>query len=98
MASYKLSEEAKSDLKSIYRYGVANFGEKQADKYFHAFFIRFQQIADQPYLYPSVEHIREGYRRSVCGSDAIYYRVVKGGVEIMAIIGRQDNATLKAGA
>jgi putative addiction module CopG family antidote len=41
MASYKLSKEAKSDLKKIYRYGVVNFGEKQADKYFHAFFIRF---------------------------------------------------------
>jgi toxin ParE1/3/4 len=41
-------------------------------------------------LYPAADEIREGYRRSVCGVDTIYYRVVDDAVEIMAIIGRQD--------
>lgn len=52
--------------------------------------MRFEKIADQPYLYSAVNHVREGYRRSVCGADSIYYRIADVDVEIMAIIGQQD--------
>jgi len=90
MANYKLNEEAKHDLRRIYLRGFEEFGEAQADDYYHAFFRRFDQISEQPYLYPAVEHIKDGYRRSVCGSDSIYYRIVDGTVEVMRIIGRQD--------
>lgn len=41
-------------------------------------------------MYQSVDDIRKGYRRSVCGVDSIYYRVVDGTVEIMRILGQQD--------
>ena len=51
-------------------------------------------IAIDPYLYPAVDDIRDGYRRSVCGVDNIYYRVVVGGVEIVRILGRQDTKDL----
>ena len=37
-----------------------------------------------------IKHIREGYRKSVCGVDIIYYRVNDDAVEIMSILGRQD--------
>jgi toxin ParE1/3/4 len=90
MVSYKLNDEAQEDIKRIYKRGLAEHGETQADAYYDAFFRRFERIAEQPYLYPSVEHIRSGYRRSVCGVDSIYYRIVEDAVEIMRIIGRQD--------
>ena len=64
MGSYKLSHDAKSDLKRIYRRGVLEFGEERADKHFDAFFIRFEEIAENPFQYHLVEHIKEGYRRS----------------------------------
>ena len=39
--------------------------------------------------------IREGYRRSVCGADSIYYRINGDTVEIMNILGQQNiNETL----
>ncbi|WP_316857992.1 hypothetical protein [uncultured Cohaesibacter sp.] len=41
-------------------------------------------------LYPAVNHVRDGYRRSVYEEDAIYYRIVDGVVEIANIIGQQD--------
>jgi len=69
---------------------VRRFGEAQADKYYLAFFDQFEQIAEQPYLYQAVGHIREGYRRCVCGVDSIYYRNKGNMVEIMSILGRQD--------
>ena len=90
MGNYKLTEDAKEDLRFIYRYGVKEFGEAQADLYYDALFRHFEQIADNPYLYQAVDHIRKGYRRSVCGVDSIFYRVVDDTVEIVSILGRQD--------
>jgi len=90
MASYKLSNDAKTDLKNIYRYGVEQHGLEQADDYFAALIQRFDQIVQNPFLYPSVEHIKEGYRRSICGQDAVYYRITDEHIEVMRIIGQQD--------
>jgi toxin ParE1/3/4 len=90
MAKYKLSNAAKDDLIRIHHYGVEKFGMAQADKYFDSFFDCFDSIAQLPFSYESVDFIKKGYRRCVCGADSIYFRINNGTVEIMAIIGRQD--------
>jgi len=90
MTKYKLSNVAKDDLIRIHRYGVKKFGMAQADKYFDSFFEYFDIIAQSPYSFESVDFIKEGYRRCVCGSDSIYYKINDNVVEIMAIVGRQD--------
>jgi toxin ParE1/3/4 len=63
---------------------------RQADEYFDNFFICFERIANNPLAFESIEHIRMGYRRCVCGVDSIYYRLKEGITEIMAIAGKQD--------
>ena len=90
MSNYKLSNVAKEDLIRIHSYGVKQFGMTQADKYFNTFFEYFDLIAQSPYSFESVDFIKEGYRRCVCGSDSIYYRITNNMVEIMAIVGRQN--------
>ena len=90
MAKYRLSNEAKEDLIRIHHFGVEKFGVSQADKYYDTFFEYFDIIAERPYSFVSVDYIKKGYRRCVCGSDSIYYRLNNDIVEIMAIIGRQD--------
>ena len=90
MFDYKLNAVAKADLKRIYQYGFHEFGEAQADSYFHGFFDCFMRIAANPFLYQSVDHIRPGYHRCTYGADSIYYRVNGSTVEIMAILGGQD--------
>jgi toxin ParE1/3/4 len=90
MATYKLSPDAEDDLYRIWVYGAHNFGVAQADKYYKAFFLQFDLIAQDPLIYPAVDYIKEGYRRGVSGVDSIYYRINGDIVEIMAIIGRQD--------
>ena len=77
-------------MRRIYRHGVREYGNALADQYYDALFDRFEELAEQPYLYQEVDEIREGYRRSVCGVDSIYYRVEGDTVEIMAILGQQD--------
>lgn len=90
MPNYKLSKAAKEDLIRIHQYGVRKFGEAQADHYFNQFFDCFELIAERPLAFETIEFIKPGYRRCVCGVDSIFYRVEKDNVEIMAIIGRQD--------
>ena len=89
MGLYKINVQAEEDLNRIWRRGVRDFGEEQADKYYFAFFTRFEAIADNPNLYQAADE-HEGYRRSVCGVDSIYYLVTHEGVEIMRILGQQD--------
>jgi toxin ParE1/3/4 len=93
MGNYRLTQAAKEDLRQIYFYGFETWGEAAADKYYNDLFDRFEQIAAQPYLYPSVDFIRKGYRRSVCGVNSIYYRIENDVVEIMAILRSQDTDT-----
>jgi len=90
MAKYRLSNSAKEDLIRIHHYGVKKFGMRQADKYFDSFFKYFDIIAQRPYSFESVDFIKNGYRRCVCGSDSIYYRINDDTAEIMAVVGKQD--------
>ncbi|MDR9375335.1 MAG: type II toxin-antitoxin system RelE/ParE family toxin [Schleiferiaceae bacterium] len=90
MAKYRLSKEAKDDLIRIHQFGVQQFGMAQADLYFHSFFECFEPIADGPFSFESVDYIKAGYRRCVCGVDSIYFRIKDSQVEIMTIVGRQD--------
>ncbi len=90
MAEHRLSNEAKEDLIRIHHYGIEKFGMAQADKYFGSFFNYFAIIAQRPFSFESIDYIKKGYRRCVCGSDTIYYKVNDDIVEIMAIVGKQD--------
>ena len=77
MSNYKLSNVAKEDLIRIHQYGIKKFGLTQADKYFDSLFEYFEIIAKQPFSFESVDFIKKGYRRCVCGSDSIYYKIDK---------------------
>ena len=94
MSKYRLSNAAKEDLIRIHQYGVIKFGVVLADKYFESFFEYFNVIAERPESFESVDFIKPGYRRCVCGVDSIYFKINEDIVEIMAIIGRQDLAQL----
>jgi toxin ParE1/3/4 len=90
MSKYRLTDEAKEDLRRIYEYGYEEFGEEQADEYFYSFFEAFLKIAESPLIYQSVGNIRLGYSCCPHRSDVIYYRINKSTIEILAIIGGQD--------
>ena len=90
MVNYRLSNEAKADLIRIHQYGIEKFGMVQADKYYDSLFECFSTIAERPFSFESVDYLKQGYRRCVCGVDSIYFRIHDNMVEIMAIVGRQD--------
>jgi toxin ParE1/3/4 len=84
---YRLTSTAEQDLLLISLYGLQQFGAQQARVYHTRLIIRFDELAKSPELYQPVEHIRNGYRRSVCGTHSIYYRVHENTVEIVRILG-----------
>ena len=90
MTEYRLSNQTKEDLIRIHHYGVEKFGITQADKYFESLFNYFDIIVQRPFSFESVDYIKKGYRRCVCGSDSIYFKIDDDIIEIMTIIGRQD--------
>ncbi len=75
MYEFRIAQAAKDDLILIAQYGDENFGVAQSDRYRDQLKQRFYILSGQPFLYPSVSHIRKGYRRSVCGVHSIYYRI-----------------------
>lgn len=87
---YRLTTAAEQDLLQISLYGLQQFGLQQARVYHIRLVNRFEELAKTPELYQPVEHIRKGYRRSVCGAHSIYYRVHKDTVEIVRILGTQE--------
>jgi len=90
VAKYRLSQFAEEDLLGIADYGDEHFGIAQSDRYREQLKQRFFLLAEQPYLFPGVDHIQAGYRRSVCGVHSIYYRIDGQDVEIIRVLGRQD--------
>ena len=90
MARYELSCTADQDFEKIFEFGIDTFGLDQALKYQNGMKQRFSELAEQPNLYPVVDHIRRGYRRSVYKSHSIYYQIESGRVFIVRISGQQD--------
>jgi len=82
MSNYRISKAAREDLFIIAQYGDVTFGIPQSDRYRDLLKQRFSLLAKHPLLYPSVDYIRLGYRRSVCGVHSIYYRIDKDTIEI----------------
>jgi len=87
---YRLSKAAEEDLIDIALFGDERFGIAQSNRYRGQLKRRFSTLAEQPLLYPAVNHIREGYRRSVCGVHSIFYRIDGKAVEIIRILKNQD--------
>ena len=90
MVNYRISPQAQADLYRIWLYGLEHWGIDKADQYQADFVERFKQLAAQPFLYAVIDDIGKGYRRSVCGTDSIFYRIDGDRVEIMTILGQQD--------
>lgn len=90
MHEYRLSELAAQDLFDIALYGMEHFGLEASFNYRDMLKERLERVAEHPERYPLVEHIRRGYRRTVCGVHSIYYRIEADEVVIIRILGRQD--------
>ena len=91
---YRLTSAADADLENILDYGVDEFGLEPALDYYDKLTQRFSSLVEQPYLYQSIDHIKEGFRRSVFGVHSIYYRIAAEEIIIVRILRSQDSEAL----
>jgi toxin ParE1/3/4 len=90
MGCYKLTHAADDDFENIFSFGIDQFGLNQAVLYQNNMKRRFEELGEQPELYPAVEYILKGHRRSVYHAHSIYYRIEGQDVVIVRILGHQD--------
>ena len=86
----RITELADQDLNDLYSEGFTTWGEEQADRYYDGLLDRLEDICETPLMYPAVDDIREGYRRSVYEKHSIYFVVLDDVVEVRAIVKRQN--------
>lgn len=88
----RITRVADQDLDDLYSEGFTTWGEAQADRYYDGLLERFERIREHAKMYPAVDDIREGYRRSVYEKHSIYYVIDNDAVEIRAVVKYQDVA------
>jgi toxin ParE1/3/4 len=86
----RITKLADQDLNDLYSEGFTTWGEEQADRYYDGLQNRLDRICESPLMYPAVDDIREGYRRSVYEKHSIYFVIEDDVVEVRAIVKRQN--------
>ena len=80
--TYRLTRQAKSDIKAIYRYTVEYFGEGQAQEYLGGLDYSFDLLTDNPNMGRAFEG---SMRRYVYKDHLVYYEIKKEEIHILPI-------------
>ena len=80
--TYRLTRQAQSDIKAIYRYTVEFFGEGQAQEYLEGLDYSFDLLTDNPKIGRAIDGKR---RRYVYREHFVYYRIIKEDIIITRI-------------
>lgn len=86
MSEYRLSDEAEHDLAEMYRRGFWQFGELQADKFFHQLFDSLELLASFPQSGRAAEDIYPGLRRIEFNPYVIFYLPREYGVYVLRLL------------
>lgn len=94
MYQFKLSSLADEDLTRLLQWGITEFGLDAAIAFYDELIQHLYQIAENPLLYQSVDHIRSNYRRSTFKKNAVYYQIEYDIVLIQRILQYQSTDEL----
>jgi toxin ParE1/3/4 len=83
VSGYVLSPRAQQDLDEIWQYTVETRGVDQAEDYTRLIQRAIEIIAADPRKGRSCEDLRAGYRKYPAGSHLLFYRTVKGGIDVV---------------
>ena len=92
MRSILIQPKAKSDLKSIGRYTLAEFGLDQAKRYTSTISRAIERIATGEGRASPVTEIGEDYSKISVGSHIVYFRITEKEVVIVRILNSRMNA------
>ena len=87
MATFTLTDKAKSDLKDIARFTQKRWGREQRNQYLKDLDACFFRLAGNPSLGRECSEVRTSYHKFPTGSHVIYYRSIsKSQVVIVRIL------------
>jgi len=86
MPSFRLTKQAKDDLKSIARYTQEIWGRDQRNKYLGILDNCFHLLADEPDLGVACNEIRKNYRKLCIERHIIFYRKVADDIDVVRIL------------
>jgi toxin ParE1/3/4 len=83
---YRLSNQARADLREIIRYTFETWGIDQARRYAGDLLKCFERVAESPSIGRPCDQLQKGYRRLEHGRHVVFYRVDQDGVFIGRIL------------
>ena len=86
MPRFRLTVQARADLRDIGRYTQQTWGRDQRNRYLARLDEAFHRLAREPHLGRACEEIRAGYRKYHVGRHLIFYRESVAGVDIIRIL------------
>jgi toxin ParE1/3/4 len=86
LPEYRLSNQARLDLRAIARYSFETWGIDQAHRYTDDLLKCFERIAGSPLIGRPCDRVRKGYRRMEHGRHVIFYRPDSDGLFIGRIL------------
>ncbi len=82
---YRLTPRAREDLRGIWNYTVANWGEPQAERYLKLIHERCERLAERPRTGRHRPDIGDGYHSLPVGSHLIFYLIRDGGIDVIGV-------------
>jgi toxin ParE1/3/4 len=90
MRGYVLTPAAQADLRQIWDYTAARWGEAQAERYILGIRNACEALADGRRTGRAIDDVRPGYRKLAVGSHFLFYRLTEAGViDIIRILHRR---------
>ncbi|MBX2798223.1 MAG: type II toxin-antitoxin system RelE/ParE family toxin [Myxococcales bacterium] len=86
----QLTNAADRDIEEILDFGIDRFGVEQALRYIDGLKLHLDRLIEHPMRYPTMDHIRPGYRRSVFGVHSIYFRAEPDLVLVVRVLRSQS--------
>lgn len=86
MLKLQRTPEAESDLIDIWRFTFEAWGEQQAEKYLDALEAGMAQLTRMPNIGKARDAVRPGYRSLQVGRHVIFYRTLKGAIDIVRVL------------
>lgn len=86
MRNYRLSGDARQDIKKIADYSLENFGRDRAVRYRESLFSAIERLAQYPQIGSDFSHVQPGYRRLAHESHVIYYRITDPGIFVQRVL------------
>ncbi len=86
MTELVIRPRAQDDLKGIWRYSFEQWGEARANRYLRDLEREIKGLLDFPELGVSYGHAREGYRALHVHRHLVFYRILKGRLEVVRVL------------